>query len=181
MIRRVLLSFTLPLLISSIAQSQPSVSRPSPPIADLAAVSMPDLPPLHFDPPSSQPTYILPAQGQLSSGYGWRWGRMHQGIDIAGPIGSPILAAAAGTVEFAGWTSGGYGNLIEIRHADGSLTRYAHLDRVGVQLGDRVTQGQVIGTMGSTGRSTGPHLHFEVHRVGQGAIDPIGVLAQGGR
>lgn len=105
---------------------------------------------------------------------------MHQGIDIAGPIGSPILAAAAGTVEFAGWTSGGYGNLIEIRHADGSLTRYAHLDRVGVQLGDRVTQGQVIGAMGSTGRSTGPHLHFEVHLLGQGAVDPIGVLAQGG-
>jgi murein DD-endopeptidase MepM/ murein hydrolase activator NlpD len=66
--------------------------------------------------------------------------------------------------------------LIEIRHADGSLTRYAHLDRVGVHLGDRVTQGQVIGAMGSTGRSTGSHLHFEVHRVGQGAIDPISYL-----
>jgi murein DD-endopeptidase MepM/ murein hydrolase activator NlpD len=75
---------------------------------------------------------------------------MHSGIDIAGAIGSPVKAAAAGTIEFAGWTSGGYGNLIEIHHINGSMTRYAHLDRVLVQQGDCVSQGQVIGEMGST-------------------------------
>lgn len=181
MIRRFLLSFTLTLLISSIAQAQPTDSKPSPPTIHLAALTIPALPPLQFDPPEISPTYILPAQGQFSSGYGWRWGRMHQGIDIAGAIGSPVQAAAAGTVEFAGWTSGGYGNLIEIRHADGSITRYAHLDRLWVPQGDCVSQGQMIGEMGSTGRSTGPHLHFEIHLVGQGAVDPIGYLVQRGR
>ncbi len=114
----------------------------------------------------------MPAQGVLSSGYGWHWGRMHSGIDIAGTIGTPVKAAATGTIEFAGWTNGGYGNLIDIRHVDGSMTRYAHLDRVLVQQGDCVSQGQMIGEMGSTGRSTGPHLHFEIHLVGQGAVDP---------
>ncbi len=101
---------------------------------------------------------------------------MHSGIDIAGAIGTPVKAAAAGTVEFASWTNGGYGNLIDIRHADGSMTRYAHLDRVLVRQGDCVSQGQMIGEMGSTGRSTGPHLHFEIHLVGQGAVDPMAYL-----
>lgn len=88
------------------------------------------------------------------------------------------MSLATGTVEFAGWTNGGYGNLIEIRHADGSLTRYAHLDRVQVQREDHVTQGQVIGEIGSTGYSTGPHLHFEIHLAGQGAVNPVGYLGQ---
>jgi murein DD-endopeptidase MepM/ murein hydrolase activator NlpD len=111
---------------------------------------------------AAQTSLILPAHGLLTSGYGWRWGRMHEGIDIGAPQGSPVLAVATGTVEFAGWTEGGYGNLIEIRHADGSLTRYAHLSRILIQVGAAVTQGQAIGEVGSTGRSTGPHLHFEL-------------------
>ncbi len=86
------------------------------------------------------------------------------------------MAAAAGTVRFAGWSEGGYGNMINVRHSDGSMTRYAHLQQVHIQKGDCVTQGQVIGEMGSTGRSTGPHLHFEIHLAGKGAVNPVAYL-----
>lgn len=120
--------------------------------------------------------YIWPSSGILSSGYGWRWGRMHRGIDIAGPIGTPIVAAAPGVVSYAGWNDGGYGNLVEIEHPDGSLTLYAHNDRILVNEGQKVAQGDQIAEMGTTGRSTGPHLHFEIHPSGQGAINPMAVL-----
>lgn len=122
--------------------------------------------------------YIWPAQGVFTSGYGWRWGRMHQGIDIAGPVGTPIVASAPGTVTYSRWNSGGYGNLVEITHPDGSLTLYAHNNRNLVSEGENVAQGQQIAEMGSTGFSTGPHLHFEVHRPGQGATDPMAFLPQ---
>ncbi|CAD5975518.1 putative lipoprotein YgeR [Planktothrix tepida] len=120
--------------------------------------------------------YIWPAAGILSSPYGWRWGRMHKGIDIAGPIGTPIFAAAPGVVTYAGWNDGGYGNLVEIEHPDGSLTVYAHNDRVLVNEGQKVAQGEQISEMGTTGRSTGPHLHFEIHPKGEGAVNPIAFL-----
>jgi murein DD-endopeptidase MepM/ murein hydrolase activator NlpD len=145
---------------------------------------IPELPPL--DPAMNylpQPNgvaplngYMWPARGALTSGYGWRWGRMHRGIDIAAPVGTPIFAAAPGVVIKAGWNKGGYGNLVDIQHADGSLTRYAHNYRLLVQPGQFVDQGQQISLMGSTGRSTGPHLHFEVHPGGKGAINPIALL-----
>ena len=120
--------------------------------------------------------YIWPAQGVFTSGYGWRWGRMHRGIDVAGPVGTPIVAAAPGTVTYSRWNSGGYGNLVEITHPDGSLTLYAHNNRNLVSEGQDVAQGQQIAEMGSTGFSTGPHLHFEIHRPGQGATDPMAFL-----
>lgn len=120
--------------------------------------------------------YIWPAAGLLTSGYGWRWGRMHQGIDIAADIGTPIHAAADGVIEFAGWNSGGYGNMVEIRHSDGSMTRYAHMNAIHVQVGQQVDQGEQLGEMGSTGYSTGPHLHFEVHLPNQGTVNPIAYL-----
>ncbi|MEM6449904.1 MAG: peptidoglycan DD-metalloendopeptidase family protein [Cyanobacteria bacterium P01_D01_bin.105] len=120
--------------------------------------------------------YIWPARGTLTSGYGWRWGRMHRGIDVAGPVGTPIVAAAAGIVERAGWNSGGFGNLVEIRHPDGSLTRYAHNNRLNVSTGQTVRQGQQIAEMGSTGYSTGPHLHFELHPSDSGAVNPMAYL-----
>jgi murein DD-endopeptidase MepM/ murein hydrolase activator NlpD len=120
--------------------------------------------------------YIWPSEGILTSGYGWRWGRMHRGIDIAGPIGTPIVAAAPGVVTYAGWNDGGYGNLVELEHPDGSLTLYAHNHRVLVNKGQKVTQGQQIAEMGNTGRSTGPHLHFEIHPAGQGAVNPMALL-----
>ena len=124
--------------------------------------------------------YIWPAQGMLSSGYGWRWGRMHKGIDIAAPVGTPIVAAAGGKVSYADWNSGGYGNLVEITHPDGSVTLYAHNNRILVREGQEVVQGEQIAEMGSTGYSTGPHSHFEVHLPGQGAVNPIGYLPGGG-
>ncbi|GCL43617.1 peptidase M23 [Dolichospermum planctonicum] len=128
-------------------------------------------------PSNSTPTsYIWPAKGVLTSGYGWRWGRMHRGIDIANSVGTPIYASSAGVVEKAGWNSGGYGNVVDIRHDDGSLTRYGHNSRILVQAGQRVQQGQTIAAMGSTGFSTGPHSHFEVHPSGKGAVNPIAFL-----
>ena len=122
--------------------------------------------------------YVWPARGVLTSGYGWRWGRMHRGIDIAGPVGTPIYAAGGGTVVSSGWNSGGYGNMVDIRHADGSTTRYAHNSRLLVQSGQQVRQGQQIAEMGSTGYSTGPHLHFEIHLPGSGSVNPMAHLPQ---
>lgn len=120
--------------------------------------------------------YIWPSQGILTSGYGWRWGRMHKGIDIAADVGTPVVAAAPGVVTYASWNDGGYGNLVEITHSDGSVTVYAHNERILVEEGQEVEQGEQISEMGSTGFSTGPHLHFEVHPPGQGAIDPMAFL-----
>jgi len=120
--------------------------------------------------------YIWPAEGALTSGYGQRWGRMHRGIDVAAPVGTPIVAAAPGVVSFSGWNDGGYGYLVEVDHADGSMTRYAHNSRLLVSSGQTVGQGQQISEMGSTGFSTGPHLHFEIHPSGQGAVNPMAFL-----
>ncbi len=143
----------------------------------------PELPPLapalnYLPQPNNVPFngYIWPARGALTSKYGWRWGRMHRGIDIAAPVGTPIFAAAPGVVIKSGWNKGGYGNLVDIQHADGTLTRYAHNYRLLVQPGQFVEQGQQISLMGNTGRSTGPHLHFEVHPGGKGAVNPIALL-----
>ena len=136
----------------------------------------PEIPGLYPDSPTQSTTYIWPAKGVLTSGYGWRWGRMHRGIDIAAPVGTPVVASAPGVIVTAGWNSGGYGNLVEIQHPDGSLTLYAHNNRVLVRRGQEVAQGQQIAEMGSTGRSTGPHTHFEVHPTGRGAVNPIALL-----
>ena len=120
--------------------------------------------------------YIWPTKGVLTSGYGMRWGRMHKGIDIAAPMGTPVFASAPGVVVRASWNYGGYGNLVDIQHADGSLTRYGHNKRILVQVGQLVKQGQEISEMGSTGFSTGPHCHFEVHPLGKAAVNPIAYL-----
>jgi murein DD-endopeptidase MepM/ murein hydrolase activator NlpD len=149
--------------------SEPQVVSPDMPLLPEADEYLPEAP-NQFD------GYIWPARGTLSSVYGWRWGRMHQGIDVAGPVGTPIVAAAPGVVEQAGWNDGGFGNLVEIRHSDGSMTRYAHNNRLNVSTGQTVAQGQQIAEMGSTGYSTGPHLHFEVHPEGSGAVNPVAYL-----
>lgn len=119
--------------------------------------------------------YIWPAQGVFTSGYGPRWGRMHKGIDVAGPVGTPIVASATGVVSFSGYNDGGFGYLVEIDHADGSMTRYAHNNRILVSNGQQVAQGQQVAEMGSTGFSTGPHLHFEIHSP-QGTVNPMAYL-----
>ncbi|MBS0253954.1 MAG: M23 family metallopeptidase [Proteobacteria bacterium] len=120
---------------------------------------------------------VLPArQDFVSSGFGYRsdpftrGGAFHAGLDFKGPTGSPIYAAAAGTISFAGRRSG-YGNCLEVDHGNGLVTRYAHLSGFRARAGQRVSAGQVIGLIGSTGRSTGPHLHFEV-RVHDRAVNP---------
>jgi murein DD-endopeptidase MepM/ murein hydrolase activator NlpD len=122
--------------------------------------------------------WIWPTRGMFSSGFGWRWGRMHKGIDIANNVGTQIVAAKDGTVTFSGWHSGGYGYLVTITHPDGSRSLYAHSSRLLVSEGQEVEQGQQIALMGSTGRSTGPHLHFEIHPPGRGAVNPLQLLPQ---
>ncbi len=126
----------------------------------------------------SQDGWIWPTRGMFSSGFGWRWGRMHKGIDIANNVGTSIVAAKDGVVEFAGWHSGGYGYLVTLRHDDGSRSLYAHNSQLMVSVGQEVDQGQSIAQMGSTGRSTGPHLHFEIHPPGRGAVNPLQFLPQ---
>ena len=115
--------------------------------------------------------FVWPAAGVITQGYHW----YHRAIDIANHNGGPILAADSGVVVRAGWTNVGYGNFIEIDHGNGYITLYAHLSRIGVSAGQKVNQGQVIGQMGSTGRSTGTHLHFEIRR-GHSLLNPLSFL-----
>jgi murein DD-endopeptidase MepM/ murein hydrolase activator NlpD len=115
---------------------------------------------------------VWPVNGVVTSGFGMRWGRMHEGIDIAAPCGTTIRAAAAGTVIYAGWMDG-YGNITVIDHGNGLATAYAH--QSAIYAGGGVSQGQAIGAVGSTGHSTGCHLHFEV-RVNGSPVDPMGYL-----
>ncbi|WP_404790729.1 M23 family metallopeptidase [Altericista sp. CCNU0014] len=117
--------------------------------------------------------YILPAKGEFTSGYGMRWGRLHRGIDIAGPVGTPIVAVSVGKVIAAGWSDDGFGNKVEIQHPDGTVTLYAHASEVLTRVGIKVRQGEQIAKMGSSGFSTGPHLHFQVHPKGKTAVDPM--------
>ena len=115
--------------------------------------------------------FVWPVSGPVVSGFGMRWGRMHEGIDIAAGMGTPVHAAAAGTVIHAGWL-GGYGNLVVLDHGDGLATAYAHASALLVVVGQSVSQGETVSLVGSTGHSTGPHLHFEV-RVNGVAVDPL--------
>jgi murein DD-endopeptidase MepM/ murein hydrolase activator NlpD len=117
---------------------------------------------------------IWPVAGPITSPFGMRWGRLHPGIDIGASMGTPIHAAASGTVVYAGWMTG-YGNLTVIDHGGGIATAYGHQSKLDVSVGQQVTQGQEIGLIGSTGFSTGPHLHFEV-RVNGVPVDPMGYL-----
>ena len=115
-----------------------------------------------------------PVSGPVTSGFGMRWGHMHEGIDIGVGQGTPVHAAAAGTVIYAGWMEG-YGNLVVIDHGNGLSTAYAHNSSLASSLAQRVAGGQVVAYSGSTGHSTGPHVHFEV-RVNGTAVDPLGYL-----
>jgi murein DD-endopeptidase MepM/ murein hydrolase activator NlpD len=114
---------------------------------------------------------IWPCDGVVVSGFGMRWGRMHEGIDIGCAYGTSNRAAAAGTVIYSGWL-GGYGNLVVIDHGNGLSTAYAHASSILVGVGQSVAQGETVSLVGSTGNSSGPHLHFEVRVNGQ-AVDPL--------
>lgn len=121
------------------------------------------------------PTYIKPLSGgRFSSGFKMRWGRMHKGVDWACPTGTAIMASCGGTVVQAGWM-GGYGNCITIRHPDGRQTRYGHLSKILVKSGQSVKQGEKIALSGNTGRSTGPHVHFEIIINGS-QVNPLNYL-----
>lgn len=123
--------------------------------------------------------YAMPVSGRLSSPFGWRnisvnGNRFHSGVDLAASSGTPVLAARSGRVTRAGWW-GSYGNAVAIEHLDGSETRYAHMSSLAVRAGQTLRQGDVIGAVGSTGASTGPHLHFEIRLAGH-AVDPLPYL-----
>ena len=124
--------------------------------------------------PSGSGVFGWPVSGPVTSGYGMRWGRMHEGIDIAVGEGTPVHAAAAGSVIHAGWM-GGYGNLVVVDHGNGLSTAYAHNSSLAVSVGQQVAAGEVVSYSGNTGNSTGPHVHFEV-RVNGSAVDPLGYL-----
>ena len=149
-------------------------------IGQLAAMMQKDVPGassfLGGDTPVTTPTG-WPTNGFISSGYGLRWNgaEFHQGIDIAAEMGTPIVATADGVVTIAGWNAGGYGNMVDIDHGSGVSTRYGHASAVVVTVGQRVRRGQIIAYVGSTGHSTGPHLHYEVRLSGQ-PVNPTSYL-----
>ena len=149
-------------------------------IGQLAAMMQKDVPGassfLGGDTPVTTPTG-WPTNGFISSGYGLRWNgaEFHQGIDIAAEMGTPIVATADGVVTIAGWNAGGYGNMVDIDHGSGVSTRYGHASAVVVTAGQRVRRGQIIAYVGSTGHSTGPHLHYEVRLSGQ-PVNPTSYL-----
>lgn len=125
--------------------------------------------------------FMRPVSGPVSSTFGWRdlsvaGNRFHGGIDLVAPSGTPVLAARGGSVAFVGW-AGAYGYAVYLDHEGGWQTRYAHLSRIDVRVGDRVRQGAPVGAVGSTGASTGPHLHFEIRHEGR-ALDPFGFVSR---
>jgi murein DD-endopeptidase MepM/ murein hydrolase activator NlpD len=146
---------------------QPENGQPSAPSASPAA------PPPPVQTPSAS-GFIWPVDGTFVSGFGTRWGRFHYGVDITAPFGRPVVAVASGTVTETGW-HGGFGNLVVIDHGGGLETYYAHNSSFAVSAGTRVSQGQVIAYVGSTGNSSGPHVHLEVHVNGT-PVDPMGYL-----
>lgn len=121
------------------------------------------------------PTYVKPISGgTFTSGFKMRWGRQHKGVDWACPVGTAVKASCAGTVVSAGWASG-YGYCVKINHADGRQTRYAHLSKILVSVGQKVSQGDKIALSGNTGRSTGPHVHFEI-LINGSQVNPLSYL-----
>lgn len=142
-----------------------------------AAATAPKPPAPAPAPPPPVHHWVLPAHGPLSSPFGMRWGRMHDGIDLAAPYGAPIYAATDGTIIYAG-PEAGYGTLILIRDYDGTVTAYGHMSRF-VRTSGPVHAGDVIALVGAAGDATGAHLHFEV-RVNGVKINPIPFLAQRG-
>lgn len=117
---------------------------------------------------------VWPAKGEISSPFGYRWGRLHAGLDIANDLGTPVRAALTGHISYVGWISG-YGKTVMIEHIGGYVTLYGHLSGFAVQTGQSIQAGQTIAYMGSTGDSTGPHLHFEV-RINGTPVNPLSIL-----
>jgi len=126
-----------------------------------------------------RPLYVVPTVGTVTSSFGARWGTQHSGVDIANVIGTPVASVSDGVVLDAGPASG-FGLWVRIRHDDGTITVYGHINETLTRVGARVTAGQEIATVGNRGESTGPHLHFEVWEDGSTKVDPQAWLAQHG-
>ncbi|MES1247916.1 MAG: peptidoglycan DD-metalloendopeptidase family protein [Actinomycetota bacterium] len=159
-----------PELVAAVRRFQRSVGLTPDGVAGastLAALRAPDV--------RSPILLAWPLLARVGDGFGPRGRRFHAGIDLPAPSGTPVLAAAAGTVTWAAPRSGGWGLLVVLRHADGVRTLYAHLSAIDVRVGDVVSGGTVVGRVGATGDATGPHLHFEV-RVRGAAVDPLQAL-----
>jgi len=159
------------LLASPQASEQTEPAPPAPAQGPSPAEAAPPPPPSASKAPLRWPL----AKPRVSSRFGKRWGRMHEGIDMGAPIGTPVFAAAEGKVIYAGDQVRGYGNMVVVGHKDSLVTVYAHNSVLLVHTGDRVEVGQMIARVGDTGRSTAPHLHFEV-RVRDTPQDPMQFL-----
>jgi murein DD-endopeptidase MepM/ murein hydrolase activator NlpD len=155
---------------------------PAPLLIEPIRAVLPDPPPPPPPPPPSPDdasTWVWPADGPITSPFGSRWGRAHEGVDIDAAYGSAVVAAHRGTVITAGWGQTGYGLVVEIDHGNGLVSRYAHLSSVGVSVGQSVERAAHIGAVGATGAVTAAHLHYEV-RQGGVARNPVAWLVPGG-
>jgi murein DD-endopeptidase MepM/ murein hydrolase activator NlpD len=165
--------------VSPFQTERPEVRRSTTTRANAVARQAPPRPRQHRATRSRPRTgWVRPAGGPLTSRFGYRWGKLHKGIDLGASYGSPIYAASAGVVTYAG-SYAGYGRLVTVRHGKGITTAYGHMSRIAVRSGQHVEAGQVIAYVGSEGHSTGPHLHFEV-RTARGVIDPLPFLRSRG-
>lgn len=162
--------------IQALITSQPPMPPAGAPVTTVAPAAANAPAPKSAAAKPSASGFIWPISGVVTSEFGPRWGGFHPGIDIAGPNGGAIVAAMSGTVIYAQFNDGGYGNMTVIDHGGGYATAYAHQSKLGVSVGQKVTQGQVIGYEGSTGFSTGPHVHFEI-RVDGTAQNPRNFLS----
>ncbi len=168
-----------PMPITAPRASRARATPPAPSPVRIAASPVPTTAPRVSRERTTPPVVaVRPGDGRLTSPFGQRWGRLHAGIDLAAGIGSPVRAALPGTVQTAE-VEGGYGRVVRLLHADGTVTVYGHLSELLVTPGQVVQAGDQIGREGSSGHSTGPHLHFEV-RVHDAPIDPIPWLAARG-
>jgi murein DD-endopeptidase MepM/ murein hydrolase activator NlpD len=155
------------------ASASPTATTPAPATSTATKAATPAAKATTAKPKPPTPAWVSPMPGgEITSCFGQRWGVLHAGIDLAADAGTPIYSVAAGTVLTAGWAYAGYGISVVVDHGNGIQTHYAHQSRTAVQPGQKVKAGQVIGYEGSTGDSTGPHLHFEVHQGLWNQLDP---------
>ena len=160
----------------------PNFSAVAPPAATVPALPSTSAVPANAAPwarPALQPLAVAPVSGTLTSAFGPRWGSSHAGLDIANSIGTPVYAAASGTVIDSGPASG-FGLWVQVRHDDGSTSTYGHINETLVEVGQRVQAGEQIATVGNRGQSTGPHLHFETTDPTGTKVDPTQWLQQRG-
>ena len=165
----------LPSALAAPPAAPPTVGVPT----ETAISAVPATPAVPASVATSSPLAVAPVSGTLTSSFGPRWGATHAGLDIANSIGTPIYAAATGTVIDSGPASG-FGLWVQIRHDDGSTSTYGHINETLVTVGQRVQAGEQIATVGNRGQSTGPHLHFETTNASGTKIDPTQWLAQRG-